>query len=248
MPRKLGQHFLRNAGVLRRIAEAAVPEPGGVVIEIGPGRGALTRYLLEKARQVVAIEVDAALAGELRRRFAGAPNLEIIRANILDIDLSRYMPAAIAGNLPYYITSPILEKVWGLAPWFPRAVFLVQKEVADRLTAEPGNRAYGYLTAATRVFAETRVLCRVSPGSFSPPPKVDSAVVVLEPHREPLVAEPARFLKFLAACFRGKRKTLRNNLRTLYPEISALPEAQLRAEQLSLEQLVKLYRALAGRT
>ena len=244
MPRKLGQHFLRNPGVLRRIAEAAAPEPVDAVVEIGPGRGALTARLLERARRVVAIELDASLAEALERRFAGAANLEIVRGDVLKVDLAGYMPAVIAGNLPYYITSPILERVLQLAPRFPRAVFLVQKEVADRLTAETGRREYGYLSVATRLFTNVRVLCRVSPGSFVPPPKVDSAVVALEPHPEPLVAEPARFLKFVSACFRGKRKTLRNNLRALYPAIGGLPQASLRAEQLSMEELVELYRAL----
>ncbi len=244
MPRKLGQHFLRNAGILRRIAEAAAPEPVDTVVEIGPGKGALTGYLLERARRVVAVEVDRELVEGLRHRFSGVENLEILQADVLKTDLARYMPAVIAGNLPYYITSPILERVLQLTPRFPRAVLLVQKEVADRLTARPGRRTYGYLTVAAAVFAEVRVLCRVSPGSFSPPPKVESAVVILEPHPGPLVAEPARFLEFVSTCFRGKRKTLKNNLRSLYPRISELPEASLRAEQLSLQQFEKLYGAL----
>ncbi len=244
MPRRLGQHFLHNQGVLRRIAEAVAPEPVDTVVEIGPGKGALTARLLERARRVVAVELDRELAESLRRRFSGAANLEILQADVLKTDLARYMPAVIAGNLPYYITSPILERVLQLAPRFPRAVFLVQREVAERLTAEPGRRAYSYLTVATAVFAGVRILCRVSPGSFSPPPKVESAVVILEPRPAPLVADPPRFLEFVSACFREKRKTLKNNLQALYPQIRELPEASLRAEQLSLEQFRKLYGVL----
>ena len=154
------------------------------MIEIGPGRGALTEKLLRRAARVVAIEIDAALVEHLRTRFAGEPRLEIVHADVLATDLARWGRAPIAGNLPYYITSPILEKAVRLD--VPRVVFLIQKEVAERLIAQPRHREYGYLTLQTAMFADTRLLFEVKPGAFRPPPQVDSAVVLLTPaHARP---------------------------------------------------------------
>ena len=234
MPRKLGQHFLASDSILNRIAEAVCPARVPLVVEIGPGKGALTAKLLERAERVVAIELDAELAGGLR----GMPRLEVIQADILDVDLTQWRGAPIAGNLPYYITSPILEKTVRARP--PRAVFLMQKEVAQRLAAKPGTRDYGYLTVQTAVFATVRVLFDVKPGAFRPPPKVDSSVVLLEP-REAGVEDAAEFLEFVGRAFRQKRKTLRNNLIEPYPKIAELPEAGKRAEQLSLDQLLSVF-------
>jgi len=232
---KLGQHFLANTGILERIAAAACPAREPLVIEIGPGRGALTEHLLQRADRVVAIELDRELADGLRLRF---PTLEVIHGDVLEQDLTPWSGAPIAGNLPYYIASPIIEKT--LRARASRAVFLIQKEVAERLTAKPGTRDYGYLTVLTAAFAHARLLFTVKPGSFRPPPKVDSAVVLLEPH-EPVVPDVDAFLAFAGHCFRQKRKTLRNNLLVSYPGIEDHPEASQRAEQLSMEQLVSLY-------
>ena len=204
------------------------------MIEIGPGRGALTRKLLERADRVVAIEVDAELVGYLRGSFGAA--LEVVHADVLTVDLAHWGRVPIAGNLPYYITSPILEKAARADS--PRAVFLMQKEVAQRLTAKPGTRDYGFLTVQTAVFASARVLFDVKPGAFRPPPKVDSSVVLLEPHA---IEHPEGFLEFVSRSFRQKRKTLRNNLAEHYPAIAAQPEAQLRAEQLSVDQLLSVF-------
>ena len=167
-------------------------------------------------------------------------------ADILKTDLAPLLPAVIAGNLPYYITSPIIEKTLAAGPGVVRAVFLMQKEVADRLSAAPGSRDYGYLTVQTQLLSEPKTLFRVPPGAFTPPPKVDSAVVRLEPRNEPLVPDPEAFLRFASACFRMKRKTLRNNLSGGWPEIASQPEARLRAEQLALAELVNLYTRLQG--
>ncbi len=243
MPRKLGQHFLHNRGLLRRIAEASLPGQPEPVLEIGPGRGALTEFLLPRASRVTAIEIDDQLVGPLRERFASAANLDVIQADILDSDLSRWMPAVVAGNLPYYITSPILEKVLALGPNLVRAVFLIQKEVADRLTAAPGSRDFGYLTVQTQLLCRPRRLFNVPPSAFRPPPQVDSAVVLLEP-RTPPVEDAGDFLRFASRCFRQKRKTLRGNLKASYPAIDGDPAHRLRAEQLSLDDLIALYRRL----
>ena len=243
MPRKFGQHFLSDASILERIAQAACPRPNEPVVEIGPGRGALTEKLLERASRVIAIEIDGSLVQELRSRFAGDPRLELVHADVLDIDLAAWGRVPITGNLPYYITSPILEKSLRAAP--PRCVFLMQKEVAERLTAKPGTRDYGYLTAQTAVFGTARRLFDVKPGSFRPPPKVDSSVVLIEPHGTGWPDRDA-FLRFLGLCFRQKRKTLRNNLAAGYPRevVDALAQASLRAEQMTIAQLQEVFRSL----
>jgi 16S rRNA (adenine1518-N6/adenine1519-N6)-dimethyltransferase len=231
--------------VLERLASAACPIWQELVIEIGPGRGALTEKLLKRAARVVAVELDHYLAARLRDRFAGEARLEVVEADVLETDLAQWGPAPIAGNLPYYITSPILEKTVRLRP--PRAVFLIQKEVADRLLAQPGRREYGFLTVETALFAKVRKLFDVKPAAFHPPPKVDSAAVLLEPHGcDPGIGDPLSFLHFVGECFRHKRKTIRNNLGEFYGKatIEAWPEAGLRAEQIPLEGFAEMYRRL----
>lgn len=211
------------------------------MIEIGPGRGALTEHLLARASRVIAIEVDPELAQHLRTRFAGDPRLEVVEADVLATDLAQWGPMAVCGNLPYYITSPIFSK---LAPVpFTRGVFLIQKEVAERLTAPPGTRDYGYLTVQIAVFSTARRLFDVKPGAFRPPPEVDSTVVLLEPH-PPLVEDAPGFLEFAGRAFHQKRKTIRNNLIGTYGKelVESWPEAGLRAEQIPVGQLVEMYR------
>jgi 16S rRNA (adenine1518-N6/adenine1519-N6)-dimethyltransferase len=239
---KLGQHFLIKGSVLERIAAAASPPGTELVIEIGPGRGALTAKLLERAARVVAVEVDAWLVEHLRRKFAGDPRLEIVHADVLETDLARFGRASIAGNLPYYITSPILEKTVALP--YERAVFLVQKEVAERLAASAGSRDYGLLTVQVGLYAQVHRLFDVKPSAFHPPPKVDSAVVRLDPHPPRADINADDFLRFAAQCFQHKRKTIRNNLAPVYGKelVEGWPEAGLRAEQIPLEGLVAMYR------
>jgi 16S rRNA (adenine1518-N6/adenine1519-N6)-dimethyltransferase len=242
VPQKLGQHFLADNSVLDRIAAAVCHKREELVIEIGPGKGALTEKLLERAGRVVAIELDGVLVEHLRARFQ-PPRFEVVHADVLTVDLAQWGRAPIAGNLPYYITSPILEKAVRSGP--PRAVFLMQKEVAQRLVAKPGTRDYGYLTVQTAMFATARMLFDVKPGAFRPPPKVDSAVVLLEP-RESVIRDREGFLEFAGRCFRQKRKMLRNNLAGFYAKemIDSLPEGRQRAEQLSLEDLAVLWERL----
>lgn len=248
MGQHLGQHFLNATAVQERIASAACPEPEPLVVEIGPGRGALTRPLMARAGRVVAIETDTRLVSRLNETFAGASNLTIVKGDVLHTDLAQWGPAVFAGNLPYYITSPILRRVLTLGEPFLRAVFLVQKEVAERLTARPGSRSYGFLTVQTALYATPELLFTVPAAAFRPPPKVDSALVRLIPH--PVVEpDPERFLEFVALCFRQKRKILRNNLAGHVDRrlLDGLPEALLRAEQLSLEDFQSLYHRLTPR-
>jgi len=187
--------------------------------------------------------VDTVLVHYLNQKFRDAANLTVRNSDILKVDLAQWGPVSVAGNLPYYITSPIIERVLGLGPMLKRAVFLVQKEVAERLTTGPGSRDYGYLTVQTAIFAEAKTLFTVPPGAFQPPPKVDSAVVLLEPRSQPLVSDVDGFLRFASICFRQKRKTLRNNLSIEYPRnlLAAQPELTQRAEQLSIHELTALY-------
>jgi len=189
--------------------------------------------------------VDPLLVERLHLRFPAEPRLEIVCADVLQTDLAQWGPAIIAGNLPYYIASPILEQVLSLTP--PRAVFLIQKEVAERLVARPGDREYGYLTVRTALFARARLLFDVKPAAFHPPPKVDSAVVLLEPRTsDPGLPGRDAFLRFVAQCFRHKRKTLRNNLAGFYGKdlVDTWPEASLRAQQISLEGFAEMFRRL----
>lgn len=251
MGRRLGQHFLIRKSILQRIAVEVCPEGEPLVIEIGPGKGALTEHLLTRAARVVAIETDAQLAEHLAKKFDGVPNLSLVLGDVLETDLGQWGPAVVAGNLPYYITSPILSKVLGLGSLLRDAVFLVQREVADRLTAQPGSRQYGFLTVKTKLFTEPEILFVVPPSAFRPPPKVHSAVVRVRPHsgsRQWGIEDPERFLEFAGRCFRLKRKTIRNNLVSSYGKapLETFPEASLRAEQLSIAQLAALYHRLNG--
>ena len=249
MGRRLGQHFLVRQSILSSIAEAACPETGETVIEIGPGRGALTGHLLERAGRVAAIEIDPVLAQYLREKFRESPKLEVVEADVLRAPLDVYGPVTVAGNLPYYITSPIVERTLALGPLLRRAVFLVQQEVAARLAASPGTRDYGYLSVLVQLQAEVSVLFPVSRAAFRPPPKVDSAVVRLLPRAGAgISSDTAALLKFAGLCFRQKRKTIRNNLLGAYPKerLDALEETRRRAEQLSIAELAALHRTLTA--
>ena len=204
--------------------------------------------MLPRADRLIAIEIDAVLAASL----PGAPNLEVVHAGVLETDLAQWGPAVVAGNLPYYLTSPILHKTLSLGLLLRRAVFLVQREVAARLVAAPGSRDYGFLSVRTQVLAEPSILFSVPPSAFQPPPKVDSAVVLLIPRDRKAELEldsVEQFLAFAGLCFRQKRKTLRNNLAGAYGRdaLDGLPEAGLRAEQVSVERLADLYRRLPPR-
>jgi 16S rRNA (adenine1518-N6/adenine1519-N6)-dimethyltransferase len=240
----LGQHFLERRSILAKIAAVACPAKEELVVEIGGGKGALTEQLAERADRLVSIEVDPFLSGYLRQKFREQPRVHVIEADVLKTDLGQWGPAVIAGNLPYYITSPILERVFNTPGW-RRAVFLVQKEVAARITSGPGSRDFGYLSVLAQVHARAELVFDVSRNAFRPPPKVDNAVIRLEPY-EVQLADRVGFLKFAALCFKHKRKTLRNNLCEVYPRINELTEGKLRAEQLGIQELAEVYRKLAG--
>jgi 16S rRNA (adenine1518-N6/adenine1519-N6)-dimethyltransferase len=246
--RRLGQHFLNRKSTLDRIAQSACGERTPLVIEIGAGRGALTESLLERAEKVVAIEVDPVLVHYLRQKFRDvldAGRLTLVESDILKTDLSGWGPAVIAGNLPYYITSPILERLFAASASWKLAVILVQAEVAARIVAQPGCRDYGYLSVMVQAQARAERLFEVPRAAFKPPPKVDSAVVSLTPLHTHIEDIPS-FLKFTGNCFRYKRKTLRNNLAGLYDRsaVESLVGPKDRAEALSIAELARLFHAL----
>lgn len=246
MGRRLGQHFLVRQSILERIAAAACQDAEERVVEVGPGRGALTSYLVRLARHVIAIEIDPVLAQYLRAKFRDEAGFELVENDVLKVDLSAWGPVTIAGNLPYYITSPIIQRVLSLGPLLRRAVFLVQKEVAERITAQPGTREYGYLSVQTQLQAEARILFPVSRSAFQPPPKVESAVIRLVPRPVMEVDDPGAFLQFASVCFRQKRKTLRNNLAGAYAKelLDGISEGGMRAEQLSIARLASIFQHL----
>lgn len=244
-----------------RIANAAAEGNPESIVEIGPGKGALTESLLEAAgateppARIAAIEVDPVLVHYLQHKFREAiegGRLELIEGDVLKVDLGALTAGgktSIAGNLPYYITSPILERVFATS--WQRGVFLVQAEVAARVAAAPGSRDYGYLSVLAQLHAAPRILCPVPRDAFRPPPKVDSAVIALDPRdaaSEWGIADREAFLRFASMCFRQKRKTLRNNLAPLYgrERMDALEQGRLRAEQLSISELAELYRTLSS--
>ena len=236
--KRFGQHFLRNRGAVDRIVAAVQPQPGEIIVEIGPGEGVLTEKLLEIA-PVVAIEIDRDLAPKLRTRFG--ERLEVRNEDALDAPLPA-VPYRAVGNLPYNVGTAILRRIIADDHW-TRAVFMLQKEVADRLTAKPGDDDYGFLTLYTQLYARATRLMTLEPKSFYPPPKVRSAVVVLEPDRKAFASD--ELLDLLSTAFRMRRKTLVNNLgdwkgRSREDIINALMAAgideRVRAESLSLDQ------------
>src|SRR5882724_1500889 len=267
---KLGQHFLVGQPAALRIVEALGNLSDATVLEIGPGRGALTSMLAARGRRIIAVELDRVMAAQLRMKFNTYPNVEIIEGDILKIELDTVFgpkpgtmrpglnfapePAHVVGNIPYYITSEILLRLLEYHRYFSTIVVMVQKEIADRLAASPGSRGYGLLSATAQLYARVEKLFTLPPGAFSPPPKVHSSVVrlTIEPRLEALKVPEAEFISFLKLSFGQKRKTLWNNLKSQYPPAvlrAALEKAgvkpTVRAEALSLEKTATLFRALA---
>ena len=266
---KLGQHFLKDASAAMRAVEALGDISESTVLEIGPGRGALTSILVKRARRVIAVETDRVLAAQLRMHFSLLPNIEILEGDILAMDLdSLFGPrpgstrpgleqvpqvVRVIGNLPYFITTDILLRLFEYRKYFEVVVILVQKEVADRLAAAPGLRDYGLLSATTQLYARVERLFTIPPGAFSPPPKVHSTMLrlVLSPRIDALGVNETEFMRFLKLSFAQKRKTLWNNLKAQYPSkelTRAMSRAKVkptvRAEALSLEESAGLFRAL----
>lgn len=268
---KLGQHFLASEDAARRTVDALGDVSQSTVLEIGPGRGMLTSLLAKRARRLIAVELDRVLAAQLRLQFGMTRNVEIIEADILAIDfdslfgpkpgLSRPgidlkpQPVKVVGNLPYYITSDILLRLFSFSKYFDSIVIMVQREVADRIAAKPGGSDYGMLSATAQLYARVENLFTLPPEAFVPPPKVHSSVLrlTIEPQQEKLGVTGDGFIDFLRLSFGQKRKTLWNNLKAQYDSAElkrALAAASVkptaRAETLSLQQSAAIFRSLRG--
>jgi len=259
-PKKsFSQNFLVNLNAARRIVDSLELSPAETVLEIGAGRGVLTQFLVEKAKRVLAVELDRNLVALLKERFTHSENLEIISADVLKVRLTDYvLPSQkikIVGNLPYQITSPILEWMMNQRELIQQAVVTVQREVAKRLSAKPGTRDWSPISIFCQVYSQPKILSTLSPGSFFPAPKVESAVVRLEILNRPLVKfeeEPA-FFQLVRKIFTSRRKTLlkalssgtgqpRNQVEGALKECHIKP--QTRGETLTIPELLTLAAAL----
>ena len=268
---RLGQNFLTDHSAARRIVDALGDVSNRTVIEIGPGRGMLTDLLVKRARKVIGIELDHILAAQMRMRYATLNNVEVLESDFVTVewqsmvgrrpgplhDLRPTQPETvdIVGNLPYYVTSDIVLRILREHENIGQAVIMVQREVADRITAEPGSRDYGLLSATAQLYARVEKLFTLPPGAFNPPPQVHSSVIrlTIAPRASELEVNPEEFEEFLKLAFSQKRKTLANNLKQRYRDeavASALKIAgarsDVRAEALNLEQTAAIFRALSS--
>ena len=254
--KSLGQHFLNDKRILARIADALRLKDDETVLEIGSGRGSLTELLRERAGCVIAIEYDRALAKLLRERYAGDPSVQVVEADVLKTDLGALAngPYALVGNVPYYITTPILFHALR-RPRADRAVYLVQREVADRMSAAPGSKEYGALSVNLQALAAVETLFKVPAGAFTPPPRVESAVVRVVPRDAPVISqeEEKGFRELVLAAFGMRRKQMRRVVRSLQQITAdradellrtARIEPEVRPETLTTEQFAALFRAL----
>ena len=268
---KLGQNFLADVGAAEKIVDALGDVSESVVVEIGPGKGALTQALSRRAKRLIAVELDRMMSAELRFKYRLQPQVEIIEADVLKLDFRTVLnrtigplndlrplkpsPARVVGNLPYYITSDILLRLFEFHDQFDVIVIMVQREVADRIAAEPGSRDYGLLSATAQLYAKVEKLFTLPPQAFAPPPKVHSTVLrlTMAPRFAELQIKPVEFIGFLKTAFAMKRKTLLNNLKKDYSEEmirSTLKEtgvrSDVRAEALPLERSAEIFRRLGN--
>jgi 16S rRNA (adenine1518-N6/adenine1519-N6)-dimethyltransferase len=259
MPRRLGQHFLKDESWRARILRSLDAHPGQVWLEIGAGHGEMTRELARAAQRVIAIELDAPLVAALERLAEELPNIDVHSGDILALDLEKLglqrgaggERIRVYGSLPYYITSPILRRLFEHADAIESIHIVIQYEVAERLAARPGRREYGFLSVLAQFYSQTEIVFRIPPGAFRPRPKVASALVRLAMRRQRQnVGDEGKFIAFVGKCFEQKRKILLNNLK---PIAGAEKTAEViraaglkpgvRAEELAVEEFAALFRA-----
>ncbi|MCI0404256.1 MAG: 16S rRNA (adenine(1518)-N(6)/adenine(1519)-N(6))-dimethyltransferase RsmA [Acidobacteria bacterium] len=255
----LGQHFLHDPGVRKKILDRLGAREEDAWLEIGAGHGEMTLLLAGTGALVAAVEHDARLVAELRPQLSALANVKLVEADILRVSLEALAQEhgverwRVYGNLPYYITSPILHRLFEACGVVTDIHIVIQREVAERLCAGPGSRDYGYLSVVTQFYTQPEILMRVPRGAFRPPPKVESSLVRLLPPGRRMalgVENDDAFLRFVQACFRQKRRTLRANLRGRFgarveKALKAMNlQPRARGEELSLEQLASLYDSL----
>ena len=255
--KKYGQHFLISPAAVQKIIDAAALCPKDAVLEIGPGRGVLTGLLAGKAASVLAVEVDTRLAEELKREYSSCKNLTILNKDFLKLDLPQILDHhgikkfKVVANLPYYITTPILERLFAVRDRIESIVVMVQREMADRMAAQPGTD-YGSFSVFVQYHAGVEKLFEVPPGAFFPPPKVTSTVIRLTPHQRPpvKVTDEAAFFKFVQKTFSQRRKMLRAIFRQAFKiEGSGLApladksgiDLTRRPQTVSLSEFARLY-------
>ncbi len=251
--KRFGQNFLIDQGVIERIVAAINPRGEDNLVEIGPGQGALTGLLLAANPRLTAIELDRDLAALLRAKFAAYPDFRLIEQDALKIDfngLAGGRPLRVVGNLPYNISTPLIFHLLAHAGIIRDMHFMLQREVVERMAAEPGSKSYGRLSVAVQYLCRVDYLFGVPPGAFFPAPKVESAIVRLSPHAiKPMEAsDPARFFELVNLCFQQRRKTLRNNLKPWARDhdLDALGiDLGRRPETLSVAEFVELSNRLA---
>ncbi len=251
--KRFGQNFLVDSNIIEKIVNAIAIKPSDKLIEIGPGKGALTGPLLQQCPSLTAIELDRDLAAHLRQWQEKYPHFNLIEKDVLNVDfaqLAQQQPVRIVGNLPYNISTPLIFHLLGYRHLIQDMHFMLQKEVVERLNANPNTKAYGRLSIMVQYSAKVDYLFTVEPSCFSPPPKVTSAIVRLTPFKQ--LAFPASdeklFATVVATCFQMRRKTLRNCLRKLCSDdiINALPiDLGARPEDLSVQDFVELSNAIA---
>ncbi len=255
-PRKrFGQNFLHDPAVIQRIVRSIRPQPGQIMVEIGPGEGAMSRELLQQIGRLDVVELDRDLIPLLERELAPLGELHIHQADALKFDFCQLSPGPhqlrVVGNLPYNISTPLMFHLMGMNHCIQDMHFMLQKEVVERITASPGSGQYGRLGIMVQYYCQTELLFTVGPGAFRPAPRVDSAIVRLIPHPTPPVeVNPAALSKLLATAFTQRRKTLRNNLKGLLDAsaIEALDiDPGLRPERLTLEEFARLANAIDNR-
>jgi 16S rRNA (adenine1518-N6/adenine1519-N6)-dimethyltransferase len=248
--KRFGQHWLTSPAIVQQIVEAANLSGTDAVLEIGPGRGVLTGRLVDCAARVVAVELDRRLAQSLREQYAGNGKISIIENDFLDVDPGELLPGRfkVVANLPYYVAVPIIEYLLVYKQRIDAIVVMVQKEVALRMAARPGNRAYGSLSVFIQYHAAVEVLFDVPPGAFVPPPKVTSSVIRLTPRTPPVaLKDETAFFAFVKRLFNTRRKMLRATLRGMgHPGIEGIAQASgidlaRRPETLDMQELFRLY-------
>ena len=246
--RSLGQNFLVDHNYIRKIIAAADPHPADTIIEIGPGRGAITEGLVDSGANVIAIELDRELAPQLAARFKDRPNFRVIEADATLIDFSTFPRSKVVANLPYYISTAILQHLAANREYFVSLVLMFQKEVVGRISAPPGNSERGYLTVLTELAFSVEPLFDVPPNAFRPIPNVTSTVACLTPKPKNDLDEN-EFRDLISSAFSQKRKTILNNLKSRYPDAREKLErsgidALRRAESLTLDEWIALLRVI----